>query len=244
MNNASYGHTRTARERLRAELNSLMEGGSKRFCDVGGGANPLVPLADIEKFSLDYVVVDESQDELDKAPTGYQLFRLDMSDSAAVSEFVEQRGAFDVVVSKWTAEHVPDGRVFHEQIFDMLRPNGTAVHLFPTLYSPVFLLNRLLPPGLSNLILPKVTSGREMEGTHAKFRSYYSWCRGPSRRQLRRFQSVGFFVERYVGFFGHWYYSRIRPLQRAHEAITDQLVRHPLSSMTSYALVVLRRTAH
>lgn len=244
MSNISYAHTRSAQEHFQEELRGLMETGCKRFCDVGGGANPVVSLSAIEAYGLDYLVVDESPEELGKAPSGHQLLALDMSSSSAVSRLVEERGHFDVVVSKWTAEHVPDGRILHEQIFDMLRPGGTAVHLFPTLYSPVFVLNRLLPTVLSEALLSRVSSDRETEGAHAKFRPYYSWCRGPSQRQIQRFQSIGFLVERYIGFFGHWYYVRAMPLHRVHERATEMLVRHPLPSMTSYALVTLSRSEH
>lgn len=241
MSSITYCHCHAAHTHLRGELRGLMEGGAKRFCDVGGGANPIVSLAEIEEFGLDYVVLDESLEELDKAPSGYKRCQANVLDPVAVSLLVDEQGAFDVVVSKWMAEHVPNGRAFHEQVFNMLCPGGTAVHLFPTLYSTVFLLNRLLPPSVSHRVLAKVTTNREAQGLHAKFRPYYSWCRGPSRRQIRRLQGVGFFIERYIGFFGHGYYDRIRPLRRIHDAATNALVRHPLSSRTSFALVVLSR---
>src|SRR2546425_921567 len=37
----------------------------------------------------------------------------------------------------------------------------------------------------------------------------YSWCRGPTGRQLRRIEALGFSVERYVGSFGHALYRRL-----------------------------------
>ena len=210
--------------------------GAKRFCDVGGGAKPVVSIAQIQKFDLEYVVFDESQDQLNKTPLGYHLYQGSILDSAAVSELVGQRGAFDVVVSRWTAEHIPDGKLFHEQIFMMLRPGGTAIHFFPTLYSLPFLLIRLLSSDVSSSLLFRAFPKRQV-----KFPAYYSWCRGPSDRQLRRLQAVGFSVDRYVGYFGHSFYARVKPLHLAHKAFTGMLLRHPLPSMTSFALVVLTR---
>ena len=161
---------------------------------------------------------------------------------AGCPSFSRERGAFDVVASRWAAEHMPDGHAFHRQVFETLKPGGAAVHLFPTLYSPVFLANRVLPPALSSALLERGSEGgRSEDGRHAKFRSYYSWCRGPSARQMARFRRIGFTIERYIGFFGHGYYRRVKPIDRLHRAMTETLLTHPLASMTSFALVVLRR---
>jgi hypothetical protein len=120
----------------------------------------------------------------------------------------------------------------------MLRPGGTAVHLFPTLYTPPFLLNRLLTTDVSRGVLFRAFPSR-----HVKFPAYYSWCRGPSVKQLRRLQAIGFSVEQYMGFFGHGFYARVKPLHLAQQALTSALLEHPVPSMTSFALVVLGRPA-
>ena len=145
-------------------------------------------------------------------------------------------GPFDAVFSRWTAEHVRDGERFHRHVFELLRPGGTAVHMFPTLYALPFLVNRMLPPALSSGVLFRACPAR-----HAKFRPYYSWCRGPSRAQLARLRSVGFSIERYTGYFGHAFYRRIKPLSAAESAFVGVMVDHPLPALTSFALVVLRR---
>lgn len=237
-----YEHSDGAQMQMIAELGALMEAGARRFCDVGGGANPIVSSRKIRQVGLEYVILDDSSGELEKAPAGYQTFKGSVLDRGRMSELLHQRGAFDVVASRWAAEHMPDGHAFHRQVFEMLKPGGTAVHLFPTLYSPVFLANRVLPGALSSALLERGSrGGRTEDGRHAKFRSYYSWCRGPSPRQLRRLQRVGFTIDRYIGFFGHGYYRRVKPIDRLHRAVTDVLLAHPLAGMTSFALVVLRR---
>jgi SAM-dependent methyltransferase len=229
---------------LDAELHALIESGCKRVCDVGGGANPVAGVAEIRRFGLEYVVLDDSSEELQKATSQYDMVVIDVEDRTAVERLVAERGSFDVVVSRWTAEHVAHGRFFHQQVHRLLRPSGIAVHLFPTLYSPVFVVNRLLPHSIRALIVPHVDkSGRERGGSHQSFRPYYSWCRGPTRRQLDRLASVGFVVRRYIGFFGHPYYARLRAIRSAHEALSNWLVRHPVPALTSYALVVLERQA-
>ncbi len=237
----SYRHSGTAQMRLITELGELMDAGARRFCDVGGGANPIVSERKITRLGLDYVLLDDSAEELAKAPSGYRTFRASILDGPRVRQLVEE-GPFDVVTSRWTAEHMPDGEAFHRQVFAMLTPGGAAVHLFPTLYSPPFVVNRVLPGAASAALLDTGSGGRRSdEGRHPKFASYYSWCRGPTARQMARLRSVGFTVERYVGFYGHGYYRRVRPLDAIHRRATARLLEHPVASLTSFALVVLRR---
>jgi SAM-dependent methyltransferase len=234
----SYGTVNGAEAQFRGEISALIEGGAKRFCDVGGGAHPIVGLKQIHERELDYVVLDASQHELARAEGDYQRFQADILAPETVPELARRWGEFDAVISRWTAEHIRDGRRFHEQVFRMLRPGGTAVHFFPTLYALPFLVNRLLAPGLSSALLYRVFPGRSV-----KFPAYYSWCRGPSERQISRLRSVGFSVDRYAGYFGHSLYSRAKPVHLAHKALAARLVEHPLPSLTSFALVVLTRPA-
>jgi hypothetical protein len=126
--------------------------------------------------------------------------------------------------------------VFHEHVFEMLRPGGAAIHIFPTLYAMPFVLNRMLSPGSSAAVLFRLFPARIK-----KFPAYYSWCRGPTKRQLRRIQSIGFTIERYVGAFGHNLYRHVAPLDLAHRALSRWLVKHPRPDLTSIALVVVRR---
>jgi SAM-dependent methyltransferase len=199
---------------------------------------PVIPMARIEKLGLEYVVLDELSSALDKLPPGYMQFEASILDSNSIAKLVDEQGTFDVVVSRWAAEHIPDGRKFHENVYKMLRPGGTAVHFFPTLYSLPFVLNRVLPPSLSSILLFKALPGRG-----SKFRPYYSWCRGPSSRQIERLESVGFSIERYTGFFGHGYVARFKPLRVAGRYLADKLCEHPSANLTSFALVVLVRPA-
>lgn len=238
----SYRYAQTAMDTLNLELRGLMGSGVRRVCDVGGGANPVASVADVARLGIEYVVLDVSREEIAKAPPEYDSLLMNIDDRAAVERLVAERGTFDVVVSRWTAEHVPRGRRFHDHIHRLLRPAGTAIHLFPTLYCPVFALNRVLPPRVTAFVVPHVDqSGREPGGAHETFRPYYSWCRGPTRRQVERLASVGFIVRRYVGFFGHPYYARVSALRDASAALSHWLVRHPVPTLTSYALVVLER---
>jgi SAM-dependent methyltransferase len=211
----------------------------RSICELGAGARPALSLEQIERAGVAYRIVDVSADELAKAPDGYDKVCADV----ASAEF-ESPGIFDLVLSKMLVEHLTVPARFHRNVLAMLRPGGRAFHFFPTLYAPPLVVNRLLPESVTGPILRAVQPGiRENEGNHGKFRPYYRWCRGPTEAQLRRLASVGFEVEEYVGFFGHPYYERVPPLQRASDRIAAQLVRHPVPLLTSYAQVVLRRPA-
>lgn len=219
-------------------LRHIGDAGARRICDVGGGARPVLALERVQQLALDYLVIDESPGELERAPEGYARAAASILDAPAIGAISREHGAFDVVISRWTAEHVKDGRRFHENVRELLRPGGSAIHLFPTLYAPPFLLNRLLPGSLASGLLFQACPNR----SH-KFKPYYSWCRGPSPRQLARLRSVGFEVERYTGYYGHGFYRRLPPLAAAQRAFNRLLIAHPVPALTAFALVVLRRTA-
>lgn len=207
-----------------------------RVCELGGGANPIIPLELIEERGLEHEVADISPGELAKAPEGYRTVLAD----ATVPEFAE-RGPFDLIVTAFLAEHVPDPRAFHSVVHASLRPGGLAFHVFPTLYEPAFVTNLLLSERVTDPLLRRIQRGREPEGDHAKFRAHYRWCRGPTRRQIQRLEGIGFEVLEYVGYFGHGYLDRFGFLDRAEQALSRTLARHPVPALTSYATVVLRR---
>jgi hypothetical protein len=57
---------------------------------------------------------------------------------------------------------------------------------------------------------------------------------------LQRFEDIGYDVIAYRGYFGHWYYSRVKPLHRLEFWKTRALLALPNPLLCSYALVALR----
>jgi len=210
----------------------------KRVLDVGGGANPALPIDFIQEKSLEYTVLDISSEELAKASDGYVKVQADI-----MSPDFDIAGDYDLIISRNVAEHVRSGRDFHGNILNLLSEGGVAFHFFPTLYAPPFVVNWLLPEWLSERVLFLFQpAGRERGGKQAKFPSYYSWCRGPSARQISRFEDLGYEVEAYLGFFGHGgYYARMKVLKGIHERVASALARHPVPLLTSFAYVLLSR---
>lgn len=215
----------------------IRDEGARVTCEVGGGANPTLPMAFVERSKLEYVLIDVSEVELAKAPAGYTKVRRDIQEPDPMAE-----GRYDLVFSKMLAEHVRDGEMFHRNVLQLLRPGGVAIHFFPTLYAPPFVVNRLLPEGLGERVLHLVQSGRERSGRRGKFPAFYSWCRGPTAAQISRLEGLGYEVVRYTGFFGHsGYYKKSPLLERLHLGLASWLVEHPLPYLTSFAWVVLRK---
>ncbi len=207
---------------------------ARHVCEVGGGANPSLGLDYIRARGVEYTVLDISQEELDKAPGGYRKLRADICGDLPLG-----LGGFDLVFTKMLCEHVRDARRFHQNVLRLLSPKGIAFHFFPTLFSPPFVLNRLLPEKISQELLDtfRPRDGRKQ----GKFPAYYAWCRGPTRFQIARLQALGYEIVAYRGFFGHTYYSKIPLLGTLARRLGDFLVAHPLPHLTSYAYLVMRR---
>ena len=205
--------------------------------EVGSGANPTLTPDDLRDLGVDrYTTNDASADELRKAPSGFDTLCADLDDPNWKPE-----RPFDLIFSRMVNEHIEDGQAYFSNLFEALEPNGLTVHCFSTLYTLPFVANRYLPEALSSRALDRFAPRDHHQ--HEKFRAYYSWSRGPTAASVRRFESLGFVVEDYLGYFGHSYYNKIGPLQWLEGAKTRLLMRHPVPQLTSYALVKLRRPA-
>ena len=234
-----YGLSKDAWTGFEQRLRSLLETtGAKDVCELGGGANPTLNIDYVTTRGVRYSILDISRDELAKAPPGYDLVQADVTDPA-----LDMYDRYDLVFSKMLAEHVNNARRFHSNVHKMLRPGGVAFHFFPPLYAFPFILNRLFPEQLAERLLNILQPGiRAREGRKAKFPAFYDWCLGPTDRQFARFESLGYDILEYTGYFGHSnYYRRLPPLQKASQALSGFLLKHPLSSLTSFAYLVIRK---
>lgn len=211
--------------------------GVKDVCEVGGGANPLLTPGEIADLGLNYVVVDVSPEELAKADPAHTTIIADIAGGEP-----PVLSAFDLVFSQMMAEHLRDGAAFHRNVFRMLKPGGLAFHLYPTLYSLPRVINRLAPERLATSLLAHFNPDRDLIGQQVKFPAWYSWCEGPTRRQIRRLESTGFEVLDFVGIFGHsGYYSHVSSISNIHKQISRFLCRHEVAWQTSFATVLLRK---
>jgi SAM-dependent methyltransferase len=151
--------------RLHQRLEAL---GGGKVCELGGGARPALELEFLQRNGLECLVVDIAAPELDKAPDGYATLVGDVSSSSFSTG--EHDGQYDVVFSRVLAEHVTDARQFHTNVHRLLRPGGIAMHFFPTLWWPPFVVNRVLPESAAEWILLKVEPWRVKSGKSGKSR--------------------------------------------------------------------------
>jgi hypothetical protein len=215
--------------------NIITQHGFRRVIEIGGCANPTLLPDFIARHGIEYTLLDISQTELDKAPSGYFKLCADIC-----QEDFSFDGQYDFAFSRMLAEHVSSGARFHRNVRILLRDGGMAFHFFPTLFAPPFVLNYLLPERLSESVLHLLQPGRERGGRLGKFPARYSWCRGPIKSQMRKFQTAGYGIETYSGFFGHEpYYRKIPLIHRLHLRICDWLKEHPVPALTSFSQVLL-----
>ncbi len=233
-----YGSSEVAWAEFRDFLeNLILHSKAQRICEIGGGANPTLPIDFVQENGLEYTVVDISDEELSKTPDGYIKVQADIA-----AEDCDLSGEYDLVFSKMLAEHVNDGKRFHENIRKLLASDGLAFHFFPTLFAPPFIINRLMPEKIAENILHVLQPGRHKSGKKGKFPAYYHWCRGPVRSQIKQFERLGYKVDKYIGFFGHGEYYRKFPfLKKSHNYLCKKLIKYPVPWLTSFAYVVLKK---
>jgi len=233
--NISYGLSDDIWQGFEKSLLDIIENYSiKRICDIGGGANPVINAEHIKSKGLDYSILDISESELRKAPSNYNKIMADISSP----EFSTQR-KFDLMISKMLAEHVVDAEQFHKNVYKCLDYDGLALHFFPTLFTLPFFINFITPEYIAKFLL-KAFAPRDFYQQN-KFPAYYHWCRGPTKKQIKRFTDLGFEVIVYHGYFGHGYYDKIRILKKLHDFKTNYLLKHPSPIFTNFAYVLLKK---
>lgn len=216
-------------------LDLIDEHRCRSVLEIGSGANPTLSPRIVRERGLHYVANDVDPLELAKADIVFDHWLGDVSQGVPG----DMQSRFDLVFSRMVNEHVSDGRAYHANIHRALVPGGIAAHCFSTLYSLPFVTNRLLPESVSDSILGLFDPrDREKRG---KFRAYYSWSRGPSRRMVAKFESLGFEVLKYVGYFGHGYYWRWPLVHRLELRKARALVSRPVPALCSFAMLIARK---
>ncbi len=219
-------------------LTSLIQRfGARRVLEIGSGANPTLDVPTLAALGIRYITSDVNARELAKAPRAFEARVLNAERGPIPSDLIRSQ---DLVFSRMVNEHICEGRAYHANVRELLAPGGVAVHCFASLFALPFLVNVVTPSWLS-LRLVRMSGPRD-EYQHAKFPAYYSWSRGPSRRMIRRFTSLGYRVLEYHGYFGHNYYGpRLPVLDRLERVKTRLLVARPIPALCAYGVVVLQR---
>jgi SAM-dependent methyltransferase len=201
--------------------------------ELGGGRWPSFRMSELPGNLRSYTVNDISEDELSLVPPEYNKACFDVSGDASAFE-----GRYDVVFSRFLAEHVPNGYAMHRNIHQVLKPGGTAFHLIPTLYAFPFVINRLLPERAGQAVLKAFSPRREIS---PKFPAYYSQCYGDTARMRRMFREIGYERVEIRNFYGHFYYEKIPGLRELENWFSSLAGRGGWSWCSSYAYLIARK---
>jgi hypothetical protein len=211
-------------------LELIADNGFRRVCDIGGGRSPTLSPADVKRLGLDYIVMDVSRDELDLAPRDFEKV---VADVCTVDE--STLANVDFAFSHMVAEHVPDGTAMHRQIFRILRPGGMAFHMFPTLYYPVFVVNRVIPNSVADALTRRLYPGKK------RFPARYSKCFGPTPSMFRLLRGIGYEVVEYRPFYGTGYFAGRPLLERIDHALGGWAAARANTHLTSYVWLLLKK---
>lgn len=206
----------------------------KSILEIGAGANPTINPDFIKKHNLVYTISDVDDDELKKALRVYNRMVVDLSISLP-----QENTKFDLVFSRMVGEHISDGNTFHKNVFKILNKRGLSFHCFSTLYAFPFLINKILPDGLSDFVLDKI-SPRDKH-FHGKFKAHYNWSRGPSNKMINRFEEIGYEIIEYAGYFGHNYYNKFPIINKIEKVKSKLLLKFPIPLLTAYAHFILTK---
>lgn len=211
---------------LKAIVASYSDAG---ILELGAGRRPSFTLEEMPSTIRSYTVNDISADELALLPAGYDEACFDVSGDA--SNFRDQ---YDVVFSRFLAEHVADGEAMHRNVYQVLRDGGAAFHLIPTLYAVPFVINKLLPERLTSWVL-KVFAPRR--AINPKFPAYYSMCYGDPAKMVRKLSEIGFSKVEVRNFYGHFYYEKIPVLRGVHRWFSALAARREWTALSTYAYI-------
>lgn len=204
-----------------------------KILELGAGRRPSFAISEMPANIASYTVNDIDEGELALAAPEYERACFDVSGDA--SAFAD---TYDVVFSRFLAEHVRDGKAMHRNVFEVLKPGGVAFHLIPTLHAIPFVINKYLPERLTQLILNALSPRRDIS---PKFPAYYSHCYGNTAQMREAFTEIGYSDVKIRNFYGHFYYEKIPGLKQAEEAFAAHAARKGWSWCTTYAYVLAKK---
>lgn len=215
--------------------------GLTRLCEIGGGRDPAFGLAQVQSLGLDYTINDIDQRELDLAPAGFRTACFDIAGPPA--EFEARAGSQDLIFSRMVFEHVQDVERAWHNVHTLLAPGGVGLAFIPTLYAWPFLLNHLVPEGVSGRLLRLFSrEDRSADGGNPKFPAIYDWAFGSQRKLAPMLERAGFRDILVVPFWGHDYLRGIPILRECDDAYTRLCVARDWRLQTTYAYVIVRKS--
>ncbi len=210
-------------------LNRCIDG---NVLEIGAGANPYLSKDLVDRYKITYTIHDIDIDELNKAE-GDHFSKLS-------GDLSEVKGSYDFVFSKMVLEHIDKPIEFHGEVKRLLNEQGTACHFFATLFNMASLANKYLPEYITQKLQAKFVK-RDLH-QFDKFKAFYHWCYGPTKKNVNRYADNGFEIVSYIGFGGHNYFWNRPFLYWFEKRWSMLIVKYQLSYFCSNAIVVLKKS--
>lgn len=215
------------------------EYGLTRHLEIGGGRDPLFGPDELADEGISVTLNDISADELSRAPAGFRTITHDICAPDAPDAL--GRGCYDFAYSRMLMEHVRDVPTMWHNMHEMLAPGGVALAFFPTLYAPVFAINRIVPERLTRAALEAVFPDRKPEGDNPKFPAFYDHCYSRESKMVPMLQKAGFSDVTILPFYGYSYFWKFPVLKQIDAAFTNFAQRHDWRLVSSFAYVIARK---
>jgi SAM-dependent methyltransferase len=215
------------------------EFGLRRHLEIGGGRDPLFHPDELGEHGISVTLNDISAHELSLAPKGFQTAAHDICALDAPAAIGE--GAFDFAYSRMLMEHVRDAPQMWRNIHAMLAPGGLALSFFPTLYAPVFAVNRIMPERLTRGALEAVFPDRKPDGENPKFPAFYDHCYSRESVMLPMLREAGFSEAAVMPFYGYSYFWKFPVLKQIDAAFTRMAKQNDWRGVSSFAYVIARK---
>lgn len=207
--------------------------------EIGGGRHPMLTPEEARHLGVErYLVNDVSAAELAHVPDGMERAHFDIQAGPPAGSGAI--GACDFVFAQMVFEHLADPVGAWSSVHQLLRPGGTAISFHPVLFSPPFVVNRLIPERLGRKVLERFFHRRN-DDDYPKFPAYYRWCRASGAYMERRLAPFGFASVEVVPYYGHGYFDSVPLLRSADAAVTRLAERRGWTGLASYAYVIVTR---
>ncbi len=207
-----------------------------RIMEIGGTTSRSTSDKPIPYHVKSFTISDISAEELAHVSDEFDTLQIDACGDVS---HVDQK--FDLIMSKFCGEHMPDGKQFHKNMHHLLADGGTAIHLVPVLFASPFLINWLLPEGLTRKAVQLLQPQRFDKQNTGKFPAYYSLCRGSTRYMRKALADIGFSKIDVHEYYGHHYYDKLFGLRQIDNGLSRLCAKQSWAFYSSYAIIVTRK---
>lgn len=212
--------------------------GLTRHLEIGGGRDPLFTPEEVAAHGFDMTINDISPVELERTSKQFRTACFDVSGDIGQSGIAP--GTIDIAYSRMVFEHVKDVPRAWANLHTLLAPGGVAIAFHPTLYSPPFVANLMIPEALSSRIVSLLYKNRTAEDD-PKFPAHYNWCYGEPKIMEPMLCGIGFSDVAVLPFYGHDYFRKLPVLRQIDDWMSRTARARDFARLAAYAYTVVRK---